>query len=112
MELIFYLILALFGAVMYLVGSQRPSPLTAFLFYAAIIGFSGLFFSSGIDIPTRGIDLSTPTQAIYLSNTYTYANNVFVKAAAWLCFALGIYGFYQTLFKSIGGGVNASGQFK
>lgn len=112
MEIIFYLILALFGAVMYLVGLSRPTPLTAFLFYATILGFSGLFFSSGIEIPTRGIDLSTPTQAIYLSNTYTYANNVFIKAAAWLCFAIGIYGFYQTLFKSIFGGVNAAGEFK
>lgn len=111
MDIFWFLILALFASINYLLGLSRPTFLNAFLFYGSIMAIGALFFVSGIDVPGRGIDLSSPTQILYLSNSYTYDNNAFVKGATVLCVFIGVWGFWKIILKAWSGELKKDGTF-
>lgn len=92
MELFWYLVVIGFALFAYSESKKSRQTKFVFIFTGCLLALSGMLWSSGIDIPGRGIDLSNPTTPLFLSNTYTMDNNTLVFAAAWLTFA------YATFF--------------
>lgn len=96
MELFFFLLLVIIAGFAYFHSKETPNVWANIVFFLTVIVIGVSIFGTGLTLPNTGVTYTSTTATITGTN-YTISDTPILFGLFWVCLALGIIGFGQTI---------------